>query len=222
MKNKTLKFLVVALAVFTPLLSHAAGAQETREELIVSMFSITQIIAFVVGIYLSISFLLTLKRHADAPNDQSASISKMLLILMTAAFLLNLNGTINLLTSTVTGTDSYCFALDNDLSENSSSSSCFDPKTSEITDELRSRIDPSSTSTQDLMSYLSLVMGLIQFLGLVFFIKAILMIKQIGGGNGEIGPGKVIIALIFSALIIDLPHTMEMLSATIKSLGVTI
>jgi hypothetical protein len=222
MKDKILKFGLVAIAVLVPLLSHAESAQANRENLIVTMFSITQMIAFVVGLYLSISFLLTLKRHADAPNDQSASISKMLLILMTAAFLLNLNLAINMLTQTITGTESYCFTLNAEMSETKSQTSCFDPNSSEITEELRSRIDPATTSTQDLMNYLSLIMGLVQFLGLVFFIKAILMIKQIGGGNGEVGPGKVIIALIFSALIIDLPHTLEMLSDTIKSLGVAI
>lgn len=222
MKKVINSLKTAAILWLLPISANAASAQENRENLIVMMFSFTQVLAFIVGAYLMISFFLTMKRHADAPNDQSASVSRLILILLTATLLLNLNGGINLMTATITGTESYCFGLNKDLSETNGSKACFDPNSSDVTEEIRKRIDPDSTSTKDLMNYISLVMGLIQFLGLVFFIKAILMIRQIGQGQGAAGPGKVIIALIFSALIIDLPHTLDILSETIKSLGVTL
>lgn len=237
MKTIITKALLVTFSIFGSMMSYAAQRtpQENREELIINMFSLTQTMAFVVGLYLMISFFSTVKRRADAPGDQSASTSKILLILFTATFLLNLNVVINTMTTTITGTDAYCFGLAPALSTDTSTAmgpmnssgltsnaNCFKPESSEITEAIRAKLDPSTTSTADLLSYLSLVMGLVQFLGLVFFIKAILMIRQIGQGQGQVGPGKVIIALIFSALIIDLPHTMEMLSYTIKSLGVTL
>jgi hypothetical protein len=212
---------IIAILMLLPIPAFAADAQSAREGLIVTLFTFTQGLALIIGLWTMIKFFTTLKQHADSPNDPSASKFKVLMILLTAVLLLNLNTAIDIMVKTTLGTEAYCFSLDPDAT-GGKTSDCFNPESSELTSELQKRLDSKIKSKDEFLKYVGLAMGAIQFLGLIFFVKGVLMIKQIGDGQGQAGPGKVIIALIFSALIIDLPHTMEVILATIKTMGVSL
>lgn len=212
---------IIILLSFVPSIA-MANEQAEREMLVSILFQFVIFLSFILGIIYSYKTLMLVKAKSDNPNDQSASISKIITFIVISSILLNINLGINLFVSTVTGTSNYCFALNEQVSETSNIGDCFDPETSTLTSGLRERIDSQISSQTNFTDYLKLAIGAIQFLGLVYFVSSIIKIKEINNGQSQISAYNVIVGLFASAALIDLPHTLEIIIETAKAIGVSI
>ena len=75
---------------------------------------------------------------------------------------------------------------------------------------------------EKLKEKLRLLFTLFQVIGVIYFIKAIYMLKEASEGSQQTGYGKIILMIFASALVIDMPHTIDMLINTIQSWNETV
>lgn len=216
-----MKNIIILFLIILPNMA-MANEQAEREVLVVTLFQFVIYLSFILGIIYAYKTLMTVKQRSDNPNDQSASISKIITTIIISAVLLNLNLGINLFVNTITGSSNYCFALNENVSETKNLNDCFDAESSTLTKGLRERIDSQISSRADFTNYLKLAIGAIQLLGLIYFVSSILKLKDINNGQSQISPYNVIVGLIASAALIDLPHTLELILETAKSVGVSL
>ena len=59
------------------------------------------------------------------------------------------------------------------------------------------------------------VITVFQIIALIYFVKGLHGIKAVSEGASKEGLGKAMLTIIASALVIDLPHTIEMIQSTV-------
>jgi hypothetical protein len=216
MYNITIKTIIILLS--SSFVFAANNGQAYQEQLLVTLFTFVQYFAIVIGLGFMIKALLLIRAKSGNPNDQT-KLSTLLFWILSASILMSLNGWIGMTTATLFGENTYCLALAPDLSD-SVSGQCFDANTSTATQEIQQRVNNQITQDAQFLNYVNLAFGVIQLLGLIYFISAVMSIRKIGaGGQDGVTPAKPIIGMFFSALLIDLPHTLEVLTNTIKLMG---
>ena len=99
---------------------------------------------------------------------------------------------------------------------------CFNPESSEVTSAMHTKIlSMSSQSTADsFVKNLRNIISLFQIIGSIYFIKGTYGLYENATGNArEPGYGKPIVTMIASSFLVDLGHTLEMLLATLRAIG---
>ncbi|MCK8072419.1 hypothetical protein [Vibrio sp. 1CM23M] len=212
--------------------SFAADQQhiDARANLIGSLYSIVGIFAVLLGLGLIVISIIKLKKRAENPNDPKSFPSAILITMLSGALILNFSGTSSTLIATLLGGEGgHCFVLQEQLMEQEQGTiqmgdlhqeNCWDSSNSQMVDDIAKKVDEMSDGNgARLKRNVEIIVGLFQLVGLVYLIKGIYGLKLVSEGQSREGYGKPILTMIAAALVIDLPHTLEMLSETITLLG---
>lgn len=223
MKTTTL-IIVFFLIIFFPDLIFAENVNNNRRDLIVNLNTLVQYIAVFIGLLLMVIAGVKLKERSEQPNNPSAKPAVIIASFLAGAIIFNYSTSITTVIASLLGTEyEYCLVLgESQVSYTPSSSQCWDASTSELTSTLRNRIENISDTTvsADFAKTVNLVVGFFQLIGFIYFIKGAYGLKLVSSGTERGGYGKPIITMIASALIIDLPHTAELVINTINKIGV--
>ncbi|XNJ88790.1 hypothetical protein AB6C47_018290 [Vibrio cyclitrophicus] len=203
---------------------------DKRAELIGSLYSVVGVFAVLLGLGLIIISIMKLKRRAENPNDPKSFPSSILITMLAGALILNFSGTSSTLIATLLGNQAgHCFVLQEQLMEHDKGTiqmgdlhqeNCWDSSKSKAVDDIAKKVDEMSDGNGSLLKKnIEIIVGLFQLAGLIYLIKGIYGLKLVSEGVSREGYGKQILTMITAALVIDLPHTLEMLDETIKLLG---
>ncbi|KWT09188.1 hypothetical protein [Pseudomonas savastanoi] len=133
------------------------------------------------------------------------------------------SSTVNTMMHTIRGDGTgMCFVSDSQLiSKLSSSSGCWDTATSEINGVLKDRIlAQDSDAKTKFLENLKTIVFLFQCLGVIYFFLGLNGLKKIADGSKGDSHWKHLWTIVFSVLIIDLPHTATVFIDTLQKLGV--
>lgn len=210
--------------ILTAMLSQIAFANTTaRAEIVSSLYTLVTIFATAMGIVLMIVAVQKLKRRADNPNDPKAFPASIIVTLFAGAMAFNYSNTAGSMIVSLLGSQDagYCFILDAETSGDVLSENCWDASNSEVLKDIEERVNKMSDNNAGtaIKENAETIIALFQLIGLIYFLKGLYGLKVTSEGQSREGYGKPIITLIASALVIDLPHTIEMLQETINYLG---
>lgn len=204
----------------------AFGADEIieRQKLLNALNSFVIILIAFVGLAVLAASINKMKKAAENPNA-NITTGSIVTGLIAGALLFNITGAASMIIQTV-GSDGegggYCFLTDEDSSSvtNIYKENCWNSENSEITDDMINKIDKMNGNGDLFEKNIDIIMSIFQFIGLIYFAKGIYGLKTASEGKGD-GYGKPILTMILAALVIDLPHTLEMLQETLLLIGFT-
>jgi hypothetical protein len=223
-----IKGFAITTAVMVSSLTFAANsgaAIAERENLVAALYSVVTVFAMLLGIGLIALGAVKLKRRAENPNDARSFPAAILITFLAGALIVNYSGTSSTLIATLLGSDSgHCFVLQDKLDANGNydlhQERCWDSSNSDYLNDVSARIeDMTEGGASALKQNVEIIVALFQLIGLVYLIKGIYGLKLTAEGNGRDGYMKPLVTMIASALVIDLPHTLEILNNTVKLLG---
>lgn len=202
-----------------------AEASSGRLEIISNIYLLVTTFALLMGIGLLVLAGSKMKERADNPNNPKTTPTAIIITFIAGALAFNFAGSADLMIKSFLGSDaSYCFVVaDEDARKNDNgfTNGCWNPESSEILSEVANKVNQMSDSEMGtkLKENAKLIVALFQVIGLVYFLKGLYGLKMVSEGTAREGYGKPIITIIASALVIDLPHTLDMMRATINALG---
>ncbi len=217
-----IKILSILMAV---VLSTTAFADENgRLQIIASLYYFVTVFATSMGIGLLILGVVRLKKRADNPNDPKSFPSAIIVIMIAGALSFNYSQSAGTMINTLLGNSDagYCFVIDNARSSGETlRENCWDSSNSEVLDDIEERVNSMSDNAAGtkIKENAETIVALFQLIGLIYFLKGLYGLKLTAEGTAREGYGKPIITIMAAALVIDLPHTIEMASATINALG---
>lgn len=156
-------------------------------------------------------------------EQNNRSKGKAIALVIVGFLMFSGSSTVNTMMHTIRGDGTgMCFVSDSQLiSKLSSSSGCWDTATSEINGVLKDRIlAQDSDAKTKFLENLKTIVFLFQALGVVYFFLGLNGLKKLGDGSKGDSLWKHIWTIIFSVLIIDLPHTATVFIDTLQKLGV--
>ena len=213
-----IKFLLVSLLLFfpLPLLAEASSFDKTFGSIYILIRTIASFSAVILA-FLAIKKLVDYA--SDNRNPKNSPVSAIIMF-FASGLLLNVDATISSFINTLTGSGGYCFY--GDLSGNDSvygtNSSCFSDAKA-ISVDLANQLQKQSEnaeSVKKLQEKLRMLFTLFQLVGLVYFIKGIYMLKAASEGAQQASYGKILLMIIASTFVIDMPHTIDILINTIS------
>jgi hypothetical protein len=189
------------------------------EAIAVNLYQLSHFVGLFLG---SIMFLVGIKMliaYSKNQNDPRNNLGSVLIMMIGASMLWSLQSSISLMTNTLSN-NSHCFVLSENSTVNTHSGECFDAKSSDITQELRSEFESKNKteSLNKLLAKMNVYFKVLQAIGLIYFIKAIFLLKSVAQGSGNTTYGQILIMLISSSLVLDLPNTLQMLLNTAKEI----
>lgn len=195
------------------------------EEIAVNLYQLSHFIGLFLG---SVMFMYGIKKliaYSKNQNDPRNSLGGVLVMMIGASMLWSLQSSISLATNTLTN-NSHCFVLSKDSEDmgnniNKHDGECFNAKNSEITQDLRSDLESQgkTESLNKLLAKINVYFKVLQAVGLVYFIKAIYLLKSVAEGSGNTTYGKILVMLIGSSLVLDMPNTLNMILNTAKEIS---
>jgi hypothetical protein len=203
-----------------------ASVMTGAEKLVTSIFMLSYVVGLILGTVLFFASIKRMLAHSKNPNDPRNSIGGAVVIMIGASLLFSLQSSIGIATNTLTGAGGYCFNYHDKVNVKnvssdfkSDSATCFDASTSEITSALRDKLNSSGnvTAIEELNRKLTLLFTAFQAIGLIYFIKGIYLLKGVSEGRSDLTYGKVLMMIIFSSLVIDMPNTINILIETAKN-----
>lgn len=240
MSIKKLVLLPLTLLLIT---TPAFAADDTafianRAELIAALYGVVTSFATLLGLILMGVGAHKLKRRAENPNDPRSFPSSIIMTFIAGALIFNYSMTSNTMISTLLGNESgHCFMFtdtantklaeaaanaDSTISDSGTliEDSCWDSGSSSMVSDISAKLEEMSPGKgSSFEKNVDVIVGLFQLFGVIYLIKGVYLLKQTSEGNGREGYGKPLITMIAAALVIDLPHTLEMIKATIDYLG---
>jgi hypothetical protein len=205
-----------------------ASTPSEMELIAINTYMLSYYIGLMLGIVMFLVGIKKLIEHSKNPNDPRNGLGGVLVVMIGASLLFGLQSTISMTASTLTGSEGHCFIYSDKVTQrgggdslNKHPSSCFDPKNSEITDTLRKKLEDEgkTAALENLDKKITILFTVFQAIGLIYFIKAIFLLKSAAEGQNSTTYGKILIMLIFSSLVIDMPNTMQMLLDTAKGMS---
>lgn len=203
-------------------------------EIGINLYKLAYLFGLVLGTVMYLIAIKKLIEHSKNPNDPRNGLGSVLVLFIGASMLWSLQSSINLFSNTFNGTgSSFCVYNDNlearsdeaEKSEdlNKHGAECFNAKNSDITADLRDKLEQkgATESLELLQSKMQSFFYIIQALGLIYFIKAIFLLKSASEGSNSVTYGKCIIMLIMSSLVMDMPDTLQIIINTFKQMQAT-
>jgi uncharacterized protein YhhL (DUF1145 family) len=185
-------------------------------------YELTYYVGLALGIVLFLHGIKKLTLYAKNPNDPRNSLGSVLVVMIGASLLFGLQSSINMAVSTVnSSTTGHCFVNEETgNSINKHDAECFDADNSEITKDMRDLIEEKGTgqSLEIFNKKAATFFKIMAMVGLIYFVKAIFLLKSAAEGTGNTTYGKILTMLIASSLIIDMPNTLQMLINTAKEI----
>ncbi len=225
--TKKPSFSLLSLLKYNIAFASSADEVASRRDLVSSLYYVAGTFSLLLGLGLMALGGVKLKRRAENPNDPKSFPAAIIITFVAGALIFNYSGTSSTLIATLLGSDSgHCFVLKEQLTskagdiENGVYENCWDSSKSTHLDEIASKVDEMTDGNgSKLKENVEIIVGLFQLIGLIYLIKGIYGLKLTAEGNGRDGYMKPIVTMIAAALVIDLPHTLEMIDETIKLLG---
>jgi len=213
-------FIVVALLMFQlPL--HAAGTG-AFDELFGALYILIRTLGFFTGLVLAFLGIKKLVDYAaDSRNPKNSPMSSIIMF-CGSGFLLNVDSTLSILINTINDSGGFCFygdlssATDNPFGNNATCFSEAKSITSDLAKELQKQSE-NAEAINKLQEKLRMLFTLFQLVGLVYFIKGIYMLKAASEGSQQASYGKILIMIIASTAVIDMPHTIDIIINTIST-----
>lgn len=197
-----------------------SGGGSDKAAIIAALNKFVAFLGYFFAVLLMINGGMKLQQYANR-SQNGVSIKIIVFQFVAGAMLLNYATSISTLAVSVLGSgNEYCFILDSFNSKGQ----CWDAASSELTGTIQAKIEAisgSSTSAQ-FIENLNLIVGFFQLIGFIYFIKACMVLAAVGNGRERGGYGKPVIMLLFSALVINLPNTIQYLVNTLKAFGMDI
>jgi hypothetical protein len=156
-------------------------------------------------------------------EQNNRSKGKAIALIFVGFLMFSGSSTVNTMMHTIRGDGTgMCFVSDSQLiNKLSSSSGCWDTATSEINGVLKDRIlAQDSDAKTKFLENLKTIVYLFQGLGIIYFFIGLNGLKKLADGTKGDSHWKHIWTIIFSVLIIDLPHTATVFIDTLQKLGV--
>lgn len=220
-----MKYILALMVVFLPFPLYAEPT--AFDNTLNAIYILVRTMGVLLGAILAFLGIKKLVDYAqDQRNPKNSPISAIV-IFFAAGLLLNLNQTMSLVINTIqdgTG-QNYCFyAQTTGETPFGNNTSCFNDAM-QVTDDLAARLK-NETGTEEsvnkLKEKLRLLFTLFQIIGVIYFIKGIYMLKEASEGSQQTGYGKILLMILASALVIDMPHTIDMLINTITAWNETV
>lgn len=198
----------------------SSSAQSAQDDLISAV-----IWGFYAGVMLvgAATLLLGFYELRLIAEQNNRSKGKALALILVGFLMFSGSSTVNTMMHTIRGDGTgMCFVSDSQLvSKLSSSSGCWDTATSEVNGVLKDRIlAQDSDAKTKFLENLKTIVYLFQGLGIIYFFIGLNGLKKIADGSKGDSHWKHIWTIIFSVLIIDLPHTATVFLDTLQKLGV--
>jgi hypothetical protein len=189
------------------------------EEIAVNLYQLSSLVGFFLGSIMFLAGIKALTAYSKNPNDPRNTLGSVLIMMIGASMLWSLQNTISLATNTLSN-NSHCFVLSESETINHNAGDCFDAKNSEITEDLRTELEAKgkTEALSKLLAKMNVYFKVLQAIGLIYFIKGIYLLKTIAQGSGNTTYGQVLIILISSSLVLDLPNTLQMIVNTAKEI----
>jgi len=223
--NNIKKITFLLFTMLSPIMVFASDAVSNRATMVSSIYTLVTIAATAMGMMLMITAIVKLKRRGDNPNDPKSFPSSIIVTLFAGAMAFNYSESAGVMIASVLGDNDagYCFVIEGTETSGNvkGQSKCWTEGTSEVLDGVADKIDKMSGNGAGakIKENAQSIIALFQTIGLIYFLKGLYGLKTTSEGQSKEGYGKPIITLIASALIIDLPHTIEMVQETIAYLG---
>lgn len=218
----------LAFAEQNPFYFDSLGNRDTELDKIVAMsYAFAFYISVILGIFLFFTGIKRLLAYGKQPHDPKNSIGGTIVIFFAVGVLVNAHGLLNVLSHTINGKGGYCAMYENDIYINNGpgdvlmpvDGECFDAETSEITKELRESVASNGNeAATKLMKKINILFGILQVVGFCYFIKGIYTLKQIAEKSSQATYGQVILMLIMSSLVMDMPNTLDTLKTTVQKI----
>lgn len=171
-----------------------------------------------------IFFLLAFKKmtdYAKNPNDPKNTALSPLILLFAGSLLLNVKASSSMFINSLNSTNNVCFIQNSQNFVNDKN--CFDDAASEVTNHYKDELETKDKSNilEEFNEKIALLYMLFQSIGMIYFIKGILLLKAAAEGVSSVTYGKILIIIVCSSFVIDMPNTMDMLIETAKKLTAT-
>ena len=217
-------FKIISLILFTLFSSFtfADDIQNTRMELISSIYVLITILASAIGIGFMIMGVAKMKANADNPNNPKNFPTAIITTIFAGAMLFNYSTTASMFVTSLLGdTSGYCMVSMDSSVEGELRENCFDIDNSEVMSNTAKKIEESNgiDAATTFKENIKVVIALFQTVAVIYFLKALMLMKSKSEGETKETYSKIIMTLLFSALVIDLPHTMDLAYETIQALG---
>lgn len=207
--------------LFLPVVAFAFGsdaAVKAQAELISAIQKLIYIVSFLIGLILMVSGGYKMKAMTD--NNQKTNIfSAPIMSILVGVIMMNSSESLSVFGATLFNAEKFCLVID----DGRINDSCMSTELVGVTGELKSRIEKlSSGSTAEIfMDKIQVIIGIFQIIGLIYFLVGAYGLVQVANGSSkENGYGKPIVTMFASALIVDIPHTMQMAIDTLEKIGI--
>lgn len=225
--NKIKGFIITTAMLLNASVFAAGSEIDARAELVASLYSIVTVFALLLGLGLMALGAVKLKRRAENPNDARSFPLAIMMTFLSGALIFNFSGTSSTLIATLLGSDAgHCFVLHDKLDSTGGGNmdlhaeNCWSSADSSEIDEIASKVDEMTDGGGDkLKENFDILVAIFQWIGLIYLIIGIYNLQATASGNGKDGYMKPIVTMITAALVIDLPHTLQIINETVKLLG---
>lgn len=214
-------FITFLTLLFLPAVAFAFGddaAVKARAEIITAIQTLIYIVAFLIGLILLVSGGYKIKAMAD--NNQKTNIfSAPIMAILVGVIMMSTSDALSVFGATYFNAEKFCLVI----SDGRIDDSCMSTELVGITGELKSRIEKlsSGSTAQKFMDNIQIIVGIFQIIGLVYFLVGAYGLVQVSNGSSkENGYGKPLITMFASALIVDIPHTVQMGLNTLETIGI--
>lgn len=212
------KHALIAAILFAPALAFGADQDATsfRVALVNSILDFVIDYGFMVGLALMVAAGYKMKLAVDEGSKVGGL--QIALTFIVAAIFMNIEAALTTITNTYFKVD-FCRII----AEERISDTCFSEAYSGITGELRERINRLSgdSTAQMFMDNIRVLTGVFQIIGFIYFLVGAYGLIQVSKGSSQdSGYGKPIITMIASALIVDVPHTVQVALNTLNGIGI--
>jgi len=197
------------------------------------------VLAFLLGLMITISAIVRLKIYTDRPHEDKSKLFTIIIMLIVGTLLMNLNQTIALVGNSLSGSGNLqeanlsCIAQLNDKStqeniewdalavmDGDRDARGFDELSEGCIVEMSSIIEDMNidvpSSFDVIKGKVTLIFKILMVIGYIYFIKGLIEFKKVAEGTERGGFGKPVIHLVSSALLIDLPHTLQVIACSIS------
>jgi hypothetical protein len=207
----------------------SAPGRDSELDMIAALsYALIYFIGAILAITLFIKAVSRLLKHGKNPQDPKNSIGGAVVMFIAVGLLTNLHSTIGIMNATLTGNPGHCMMYSDvidtetaDMFETGADTKCFDASTSELTADMRANLTTGgkADAIESLMKKLNILFGILQAVGLAYFVKGIYTLKSIVENTSQQTYGQVFTILVMSSLVIDMPNTLLMITETAKKIA---
>lgn len=224
-KINTNQLFTLFLIVLSTSISSAAStdAIANQQFIITALYTLVTFIAIFLGVCLIIAGIVKLKHRADNPNDVKSFPAAIITTVLVGSLMINYNSSISVAISSFYGSSAdMCFVLDASAGAGDYvGSNCWDASNSEVLADIKDKVS-SMDEENKINENAKTLVAMFQLVGLIYFLKGLYSLKLASEGNSKETHGKALVVIIASALIIDLPNTIELIRSTLEYLGYTV